>query len=558
MNQKKQTVLVIDDNQDICDLVSRILFGTEFHVLQAPTGREGIQIARERKPDVILLDIMMPSFDGFMTGKILKRNIATKDIPVIFLSAKKTKQDITAAIQAGGSDYIVKPFNPSDLLTRIRRTVTSQEALQARKKKKEEKPAAQNESVREDQESIIQEISEQKIIRYGDVIACSDLSNSIIVQNCSLYRGVFANIVSDGVFKVVLDMKNIEKLDGAGLALLISVNESLKSYGGELRVTFPSSKVNNQVSYVKMNELIRGYNTVQAAVNSFQEMDSSTEKTPDYASLNICMSCTYVNDSDARYCMHCGTNLIMGRGEKILESLRRVISHRIINEAQTNDIQEINKNRNKKAEGNDIPSEFDVELYEDNFVLKYKSVRTVRKYFEISKQIGIQPPVLYGNSIQLRPGMKLQLSGTQSGAFSTFETEIKGVDEENGIVFVHYSEDAKVMLSQKNFSIAPNIPISVRLINPSFSYTGDIINGKILELSRVRMVVFSHEFIPEDECLAANFALPDGQEISSPLVIAKKRRERFMYGIEFVMIDEKEKSKIIQYMYKRQIELAKN
>lgn len=145
--------------------------------------------------------------------------------------------------------------------------------------------------------------------------------------------------------------------------------------GGELRITFPSSKVNNQLTYVKMNELIRGYNTVQSAVNSFQEIDSCTEKTADYASLNICMSYTYINDSDAIYCMYCGTNLIVGRGEKILESLRRVISHRIISEAQTNDIQEINKKRSIKAEETDIPSELNEEfIYENecmavNFIL---------------------------------------------------------------------------------------------------------------------------------------------------------------------------------------------
>ena len=69
-----------------------------------------------------LLDIMMPKYDGFTVGKVLKRNINTKNIPIIFLSAKKTKQDINAAIQAGGSDYIVKPFSPSELMTRLRKS----------------------------------------------------------------------------------------------------------------------------------------------------------------------------------------------------------------------------------------------------------------------------------------------------------------------------------------------------------------------------------------------------------------------------------------------------
>jgi len=522
MNNKKLTVLVIDDDRDVCDLVSRILLGTEFQVLQAFNGREGIQTAKDHKPDIILLDIMMPNFDGFMTGKIFKRNITTRDIPIIFLSGKKSRQDINAAIQAGGSDYIIKPFSPSDLLTRIRRAVTVKETLGSRKKKKDETPATHEESVKEKPEPKIRDISKINIIKYG-----------------------------------VLDTKSIEIIDGAGLALLVSVNESLKSYGGELRITFPNSKVNKQLSYVKMNELFRGYDTIQNAVESFHEIDSSEEIKADHTALNLCIMCTYVNDADARYCAFCGTNLVMGRGENILNVLRSVISHRIVTEAHSIDTQEINTSRNINTEEYDIPSEFNVELYGDNFVLNYKSNRTVRKYYESNKLIGILSPVLYGVGIPLPLNMKLQLSGTQSGAFSSFETEIKRVDEKNGIIYVHYPDDAKVILSQKNFSIAPNLPIPFTLINPSFGNTGKIINGKILELSSVRMVVFSEDRLPEDECLSVNFILPDEHEISSPLVIAKKRRERFMYTIEFVVIDETERSRIIQYMYKRQIELAK-
>ena len=77
-------------------------------------------------------------------------------------------------------------------------------------------------------------------------------------------------------------------------------------------------------------------------------------------------------------------------------------------------------------------------------------------------------------------------------------------------------------------------------------------------MSRVRMIAFSEENVPENRCLSVNFNLPNGQVISSPLVIAQKRKERFMFDIEFVAIDEKERTKLIQYMYKRQIELSKD
>ena len=92
---------------------------------------------------------------------------------------------------------------------------------------------------------------------------------------------------------------------------------------------------------------------------------------------------------------------------------------------------------------------------------------------------------------------------------------------------------------------------------PSFEHTGEVVTGKILEMSRVRLVVFAEDQIPENECLGIYFVLPDSTNISSPLVIAQKRKDRFMYDIEFVVIDEKDRSKMIQYMYKRQIEMAK-
>jgi len=247
----------------------------------------------------------------------------------------------------------------------------------------------------------------------------------------------------------------------------------------------------------------------------------------------------------------------MGKGGQILEIIRAVISRRIVDEAQTADSGEINKNRNINPERYDIPSDFNVELYEDNLTLKYKSVRTISKYFDTSEQIGIQMPVLFGKTLTLRPGMKVQLSGVQSGAFSTYETEIKGIDEAENFIFVRYSEEARVLLSQKNFSIAPSLPVPVSFINPALGSVGSLMNGKILEISRVRLVVLSEDIIPDGECLSMYFTLPDGQDISSPLVIARKRREQFMYNIECIVIDEKERAKMIQYMYKRQIEMAK-
>ena len=94
MNSEKKIVLIIDDREEIRDIVIATLRGSEFEVFEASNGRDGIQVAKEQKPDLILLDIIMPGFDGFATCKIIKRNPDIKDIPVIFLTAKKSKEDI--------------------------------------------------------------------------------------------------------------------------------------------------------------------------------------------------------------------------------------------------------------------------------------------------------------------------------------------------------------------------------------------------------------------------------------------------------------------------------
>ena len=116
MNDENKKVLVIDDNPDIGDLVERALKGSEFKVLKAMDGRKGIDIAREHKVDIILLDIMMPELDGFTVSGYLKKIPATKNIPIIFLTARATSSGRMIASKAGAVDYIIKPFSPKELL----------------------------------------------------------------------------------------------------------------------------------------------------------------------------------------------------------------------------------------------------------------------------------------------------------------------------------------------------------------------------------------------------------------------------------------------------------
>jgi len=126
MDFEKKKVLIIDDQEEIRELVDVALRGTEFEVIKSSSGRGGIQIAMEQKPDIILLDIMMPKLDGFMVCDILRQYPATKYIPVIFLTAKKTRRGLNIALKSGALDYIMKPFSPSELLVRLRRIIKAQ------------------------------------------------------------------------------------------------------------------------------------------------------------------------------------------------------------------------------------------------------------------------------------------------------------------------------------------------------------------------------------------------------------------------------------------------
>jgi len=533
------------------------LRGTEFHLLKASGGKKGIQIAKEQKPDLILLDIMMPKFDGYTTCKVLKRNPATKNIPVIFLTAKKTKEDINKALKAGGSDYIVKPFSPSEFLTRLRRIGESHKIKRAKKTKESKKTAEEKELLKKELISKQKEKALISIKRYDDVMVFSTSVSGIVLENCLIFRDVFANIVSEGIFNVVLDTSEINKIDSAGLALLISVNESLKNFDGELRITLPGHKVNNRFSFITLNDLFRTFNDPQEAIDSFHEKNKEIERVSDSDDLNVCLSCSFVNVTESRYCGYCGTNLILGKGEEILKILGRTIASKVISEAQTNDIQEINRTRNINADEYKIPLQFIVEIIDNDLNISYKSNHTDTVNFEKKEQIAIEAPIMNNILLPIKTGMHLRLSNPKVGSYSKFDTEIDAVDMEKGKIFVHYSEDAVALHSQKNFSVAPKLPISVSIIAPTFQHAGVIYKANILELSRVRMIVFSEENIPLNQCLAVKFNLPNGQEISSPLVIAQKGKQKFMYDIEFKVIDEKESSIITQYMYKRQIELVK-
>lgn len=114
---KPLSILVVDDDREIVDSISIFLKAEHYHVYQAYSGLEALDLLMEHEVHLLLLDIMMPDLDGIQTLLKLRE---TKNIPVILISAKSEDADKIFGLTAGADDYITKPFNPSELMARVK------------------------------------------------------------------------------------------------------------------------------------------------------------------------------------------------------------------------------------------------------------------------------------------------------------------------------------------------------------------------------------------------------------------------------------------------------
>ncbi len=119
----KSKILVVDDEPDVVEFLKKRLERTEFQVITALDGKGCILKAGQEKPDLILLDIMMPLVDGYEVVRRLRENEATSSIPVIMHSARRETNAILTSIELGSIDYVTKPVSFDDLLKVIRKYI---------------------------------------------------------------------------------------------------------------------------------------------------------------------------------------------------------------------------------------------------------------------------------------------------------------------------------------------------------------------------------------------------------------------------------------------------
>jgi DNA-binding response OmpR family regulator len=121
VNGAKARVLICDDDPLLRELVEFRLRAKGYEVIKAADGAEALAKARSERPDVMVLDAMMPKSDGFEVLARMKGDLHLSETPVIMLTARKSEKDIASALEKGADDYLVKPFVPEDLLARLSR-----------------------------------------------------------------------------------------------------------------------------------------------------------------------------------------------------------------------------------------------------------------------------------------------------------------------------------------------------------------------------------------------------------------------------------------------------
>ncbi|MEX2600224.1 MAG: response regulator transcription factor [Balneolaceae bacterium] len=118
--QTEKTVLVVDDEQDLLDLIEYNLRKAGFNVLRAENGQAGIELARKQSPSLVLLDVMMPEMSGLEVCQRLRSSEETKRIPIIFLTARDDEVTEVEGLNLGADDYVTKPISTRKLISRIR------------------------------------------------------------------------------------------------------------------------------------------------------------------------------------------------------------------------------------------------------------------------------------------------------------------------------------------------------------------------------------------------------------------------------------------------------
>lgn len=246
----KQKVLIVDDVATNVTVLEEIL-KKKYQVMAANSGEKAVQIAREKSPHLILMDVKMPEMDGFTTCRILKGDPRTTDIPLIFITALSRQEDIVKGFEAGGQDYITKPFNPLELFLRIQNHLEINSSREKLKRYAEELEL-KNQELKE---------ALERLETLATMDPLTDLINRRCIlekineeaERCRRYGGTFSLAIGDiDNFKAINDAYGhhcgdaVIKKVAALLGENVRSSDSVSRWGGEeFLLLFPATGYEN-------------------------------------------------------------------------------------------------------------------------------------------------------------------------------------------------------------------------------------------------------------------------------------------------------------------------
>jgi two-component system, sensor histidine kinase and response regulator len=202
---KGRRILAVDDDRINLRIIGGILRNEGYEIAEAASGEQALEVYATFKPNLVLLDVMMPGIDGFATCRTLKKTYGDKCAPVIFVTAKSEADDVVMGFDAGGVDYLTKPFRPKEVVARIRTHLSNQQLV-------------------EQQKDLVQQLSKANAAKDRFLGMCAhDLRNPL-----SSIRGLAELMDENAIGELTPEQREIvQTIHGASQSMLQLVNELL-------------------------------------------------------------------------------------------------------------------------------------------------------------------------------------------------------------------------------------------------------------------------------------------------------------------------------------------